>query len=486
MKETLMQYFEWYLPESKSLWKEVSENAEKLSKNGFTMMWLPPAYKGQAGAADVGYGVYDLYDLGEFDAKGSVETKYGSKDEYLQAIKDLQKNDIKALGDIVFNHRMGSDEAEVVEVSPMDQQNRNQQNGDDYEAKVWTKFTFPARNKKYSDYQWDADNFTGTDYNEGGNSEDILKFKGKEWNENVSKENGNFDYVMGVDVDFNDEEVVHELYKWGEWYTKLTGINGFRLDAIKSIDAQFFRDWIEKMHEFGNHPDFAVGEFWSGNNEELLQYLKDSGHCMTLFDVPLHYHFQQASNDPENFDLHTIFDNTITKDEPHFACAFSDNHDTQPGQALESWVQEWFKPHAYAMILLKDSDYPCVFYGDYYGIPHDNIEPMPHLKEMVWIRKNLLEDNIIDFSDENDKQMLAWMAAGEHPVLVILSTGDWKEVEIQDFSLANAVFTDVNAEDHEITMDDKGQGKINCLEKGCSVYILKEDYEKMKKELETI
>ena len=39
------------------------KEASGLSKMGFTHVWLPPAYKGQAGINDVGYGVYDMYDL---------------------------------------------------------------------------------------------------------------------------------------------------------------------------------------------------------------------------------------------------------------------------------------------------------------------------------------------------------------------------------------------------------------------------------------
>lgn len=52
-----------------------------------------------------------------------------------------------------------------------------------------------------------------------------------------------------------------------------------------------------------------------------------------------------------------------------------DNHDSQPGEALESWVQDWFKPLAYAIILLRADGYPCVFYGDYYGIGEPNPYP---------------------------------------------------------------------------------------------------------------
>lgn len=39
---------------------------------------------------DTGYAVYDLYDLGEFNQKGSIETKYGTKQEYIDAIKTLK------------------------------------------------------------------------------------------------------------------------------------------------------------------------------------------------------------------------------------------------------------------------------------------------------------------------------------------------------------------------------------------------------------
>lgn len=80
----MMQYFHWYTPADGSLWKQLEKNASALAKAGFTSVWLPPAHKGAAGSNDVGYGVYDLFDIGEFDQKGSVRTKYGTRDEYLR------------------------------------------------------------------------------------------------------------------------------------------------------------------------------------------------------------------------------------------------------------------------------------------------------------------------------------------------------------------------------------------------------------------
>ena len=119
MKENriLMQYFEWYLKPECKLWNKVAINAKYLSAIGITDIWLPPAYKGAGGKFDVGYSAYDLYDLGEFYQKGTTETKYGSRDEYLNAIKVLHENDIRVYADIVLNHKIGADESETVYAS---------------------------------------------------------------------------------------------------------------------------------------------------------------------------------------------------------------------------------------------------------------------------------------------------------------------------------------------------------------------------------
>ena len=57
--------------------------------------------KGTAGVEDVGYGVYDYYDLGEFDQRDQYQPGYGTKDEYLEAIKALQDQGLEVYADIV-------------------------------------------------------------------------------------------------------------------------------------------------------------------------------------------------------------------------------------------------------------------------------------------------------------------------------------------------------------------------------------------------
>lgn len=116
----IMQYFEWYMNCNQNLWNNIVEKASELADIGITALWLPPAYKGIGGKDEVGYGVYDVYDLGEFNQKGTIKTKYGSKDEYLNCIQVLNQAGIEAYADIVLNHKMGADMLQTIPANKVD------------------------------------------------------------------------------------------------------------------------------------------------------------------------------------------------------------------------------------------------------------------------------------------------------------------------------------------------------------------------------
>ena len=120
----MMQFFHWYIDPDSILWNEVRNKAAELAAAGFTAMWLPPGYKGFAGGYDVGYGVDDLYDLGEFEQKGSTRTKYRTRQQYLAAIQALQQSGMQVYADVVLNHRMGGDSTEIIKATPFSQGDR--------------------------------------------------------------------------------------------------------------------------------------------------------------------------------------------------------------------------------------------------------------------------------------------------------------------------------------------------------------------------
>ena len=98
-----------------------------------------------------------MFDLGEFDQKGGIPTKYGTKDQYLEAVKALKENKIQVIADIVLNHKAGGDELEKFNAIKVDEDDRTVAISDVMEIESYTKFTFDGRQKKYSDFEW---NFT--------------------------------------------------------------------------------------------------------------------------------------------------------------------------------------------------------------------------------------------------------------------------------------------------------------------------------------
>lgn len=477
----MIQYFEWYLPADAALWKTLARKAEYLSARGVTSIWLPPAYKGQAGIEDVGYGVYDKYDLGEFDQKGSVPTKYGTKEEYLQAIRALKEAGIDVYADIVLNHMMGADDMDEVEAVENMRGDRLAEISPVQDIKAWTRFTFPGRAGKYSDFIWDATCFSGVDWDERKEKGGIYRFEHVDWDTSVDRENVNYDYLMGADINFNNPRVCEELEEWGKWYLKTTDVDGFRLDAVKHIRNDFFESWLGALRESSKKELFAVGEYWHADTNVLEEYLDGCGRCMSLFDVPLHFNFFAASHSDGNFDMRHILDGTLVQRDPEKAVTFVDNHDTQTGQALESAILDWFVPLAYAVILLRPQGYPCVFYGDYYGVEKFSDAGFSgELDILLYIRRHKMFGEQRDYFDNED--VIGWTMSGDaqHPEsgLAVVMTdrmGGSKRM-MTGREHAGEVWIDaLGIIEEPVIIDEEGQGSFSCADGSCSVWVKETD-----------
>lgn len=145
----LLQAFEWNVPADKKHFKRLLLHIEQLRDWGVNTLWIPPACKAASPEGN-GYDCYDLYDLGEFDQKGTTATKWGSKEELIALGEKAKELRMGLYWDAVLNHKAGADDKEKCKAQEVDQNDRNEKVSEVYEINGWLKFDFNGRKDKYS------------------------------------------------------------------------------------------------------------------------------------------------------------------------------------------------------------------------------------------------------------------------------------------------------------------------------------------------
>src|SRR5690242_12055183 len=114
------QAFEWHVPADQKHWLRLLKILPDLKEIGLDNMWIPSACKGSDGINSNGYDIYDLWDLGEFDQKGSRSTKWGPKEDLMLLVDEAQKKGMGIYFDAILNHKAGADEKELCQVIEVD------------------------------------------------------------------------------------------------------------------------------------------------------------------------------------------------------------------------------------------------------------------------------------------------------------------------------------------------------------------------------
>ena len=107
-QDFVLQGWYWDYPGTADgfLWADTLENrAQSLADVGFTYVWLPPLSRASFGSSSNGYDPQDLYDLGE--DYGGGPTRFGRRNDLDEVIAAFENNGIKAVADVVYNHRDG-------------------------------------------------------------------------------------------------------------------------------------------------------------------------------------------------------------------------------------------------------------------------------------------------------------------------------------------------------------------------------------------
>jgi len=448
---TILQGFYWYIkdpvnenahftkqpePESNLFQYIAEKKAEEIYQDGFTHVWLPPTGKAFGDKKtdgtrkyNVGYAVYDHYDLGEFDQQSRTRTKYGTKKDLIGAVNALHKRKVKVIADIVMNQMLGADKKEKVKFKKayVVKNNRVEKKLNDGVVDAYVNFDFKnredkqPRGTKHSAFKWTKEHFDGFEYfgtyylfdgktvDKVNNYEDL---PGDSEYQNLRS-----DIILGMDLDLENKAVQDEMINWTKWLVKEVGFDGFRVDAIKHLHTPFVKKWADEvtayMNKIGKGEKMLMfGENWDGWNDRLSAYLtgepdgksinfnKDKKNysgiakSMALFDVPLHYDFQKiAGENPEKMDITELPSRGILAKHPHHTITFVDNHDTVPTEMLASYIPIHTKLQAYTFILLNESGTPTVYYRDIYKgnftskYTNDNFKYLSdNIKKLIEIR----------------------------------------------------------------------------------------------------
>ncbi|KEF54705.1 alpha-amylase [Exophiala aquamarina CBS 119918] len=480
----MLQGFEWNVPADQKQWARLQNALEGLKKTGVDNVWLPPACKGAGGGKANGYDVYDLYDIGEFEQKGSRATKWGTREELDQLAQKAEELGVGLYFDAVLNHKAGADNKEKCRVIEVDQNNRTEEIGEPKEIEAWLGFDFPGRGDKYSSQKYHWEHFSGTDYDAGNDKTGIYRILGdnKHWSNSVGDESGNADFLMFADVDYSHPEVIGDVIHWGEWVVREFKLRGFRFDACQHFSERFTNEFVANLEKhFGEGKLFLVGEFWVGDVDQLLAYLDEMHHKFSLYDTPLLNNFSQIST-TEKGDLRKVFDKSLVQAKPDSAVTVVMNHDTQPGQTVATPIEGFFKPLAYALILLRNQGYPCVFYGDLYGIKGEHEEPpscggkLPHL---ILARKLFAYGDQDDYFDD-EPTCLGFVRRGTHDrpdglAVVLSNAGPGQKRMFVGDAHKGEVWSDILGwQTDEVTIEDDGFGDFMCSGTSVSVWVKKD------------
>jgi alpha-amylase len=398
---------------TRSWWDHLAAQAASFSRAGFTAIWLPPVTKGASGRASVGYDVFDDYDLGSKNQKGTVATRYGTREQLARCVAMMRANGLDVYADLVENQRGGGS-------GP-------------------GGFTF-----RYAD----ADGVVG-----GGR----FPKDSDDFHPNVPEDPN----VPGPDFSFGADlaplngghprgSLAERLIDSADWLTRSLDLQGYRIDDAKGQSSDFLRRFLNSKSMAGK---FAVAEYFDGNIPKVQDWMfRQMQGRASAFDFSLRFTLANMC-DNRPFNMAVLDHAGIAGSTPFQAVTFVENHDTDRSEPI---VQN--KMLAYAYILTSEG-YPCVFYKDYstdefcFGLK-------PQIDKLLFVHEHIANGSTLQRFKDFD--VLAYERLGGARLLVGLNNNPNEARTITVFTGfgANVELHDYVGHGVDLRTDGAGQATI--------------------------
>ncbi len=248
--EVMLQWFE-------TEWDEMYRRIPEVSSIGYDYIWTPPPTKAPTGLGtkwgNVGYNLYDRFDLGDVPQRGSLATRYGTRGSLRSMVDAAHHCDVKIIPDIVLNHNgNGADFRYYPGMKPEDfhvqweQGHCNTLNykrgprmdqwyhGEGYGATLWQDLCSLIDIRTEPD-----DRFTA-----GSNTPGWNFVAGTSYLRHVGQYE-RYPYYNVNSASYSNENARAMLGRWIAWLGNAIDYDGLRLDAGKHTPKEFFgqRGW---------------------------------------------------------------------------------------------------------------------------------------------------------------------------------------------------------------------------------------------------
>jgi alpha-amylase len=410
----ILQSFYWMTPDIGQWWNMLKNHVSEFAEVGITALWTPPPSKSQSGDAGTnGYEPYDYYDLGEFDQKGRIRTRYGTRQELESFIAEANNQGIAVITDAVINHNVGGEP----ELNPY------------VEGTTFTNFENISSGRFPRNYSHFYPNEYGTE--------------------------DNYQFANFPDLCHKHPYVHDELIEWGKWLRDEIGFDGWRFDVALGIDVLMLHDWMQEVGGWG------VAEYWGGTYDDLENYIRDGNDTFTAFDFHLMYQLRLMAIGRGFYDMRNLRTEGILWDyKPTHSTTFIKNHDTVRSPEVHIDQNEHM---TYAYILTHEG-FPTIFWNDYF-----DLDLQPHLKALIKIHNNYAKGGTQILFVDNDLYIM--QRSGDPGLILGLNDNpnNWKQVTVTT-KWKNTILHDLTGQAPDVEVDSDGIATILVPPMGYAVF----------------
>lgn len=307
----LLQGFHWNSHKTSPWYNVIQTNAQSIADLGVTHVWFPPA---SDSSAPEGYLPRQL---------NVLDSKYGTEAQLTSAIAALNTKGVKAVADVVINHRVGTTN--------------------------WGDFTNPT---------WGTWAVTCDD----------------EWPNATGDCDTGDGYHAARDLNHVNTTVQTDITNWINYRLKGVGFSGIRYDYSKG-----YSPYYAGLYARVTNPDFCVGEIWTDLNynnvnahrQQLMDYVNGTDGDCGAFDFTTKGLLNQALSYNEYYRLAN--NNAPAGGIGWWAqkmVTFVDNHDTGPSESCGAGQNHWPVPcdkvmQGYAYVLTHPG-IPSIYWAHVY------------------------------------------------------------------------------------------------------------------------